>query len=81
MVPDPAAQSTCAVTIDALPEKGCPWLMQLSSESSVPEGDPALAASTTIAPQLRGGSRRSVTSKNRLDSVYGALWRLTVGQI
>jgi hypothetical protein len=26
-----------------------------------------------------GGLRRSMTSKSRLDSVYGALWRLTVG--
>jgi hypothetical protein len=26
-----------------------------------------------------GGSRDSVTSKNRLDSAYGALWRLNVG--
>src|SRR3712207_9261600 len=41
---------------------------------------------TTIAPHLRGGSRRptevpggQVASKDRLDSAYGARWRLTVG--
>jgi hypothetical protein len=28
---------------------------------------------------LPGGPRRSATSKNRLDSAYDALWRLTVG--